>query len=256
MPVPTPALTTRLSTCGKQLAAIKGKLDAELARVSAPLFIAADPVQFPRRYSRKEDREIAAFLTATIAWGRRDMILRSAERMFSLMGESPYDFVMAGDYRKLKEACIHRTFFDDDLRYFCKGLRACYQKYGDLEELFAVNTEVWEGISLFRKEIARGNGGIFSKHIANPDTGSACKRINLALRWLVRKDRIDMGIWKRLKRSALFIPLDVHVGRSARALGLLERKSADRKAVVELTEKLRLFCPADPVRYDIALFSI
>ena len=201
--------------------------------------------------------EITAFLAAAIAWGRRELILKSAEKMFALMGKSPYAFVMEGDYRKLKDNCVHRTFFERDLLYFCRGFRACYAKYNSLEALFASAGDPWEGISLFRETMAGGNSGIFTKHIANPAAGSACKRLHLALRWLVRREGpVDLGLWKRISPSALYIPLDLHVGRTARQMGLLERKSNDRKAVISLTEKLRAFCPEDPVKYDLALFGV
>jgi uncharacterized protein (TIGR02757 family) len=229
-------------------------------KVCTPDFIADDPVQFPRRYKKREDIEIAAFLSATIAWGRRDMILRSAEKMFALMGASPYSFVVSGGYKKLKKRNIHRTFFEDDLKYFCKGLERCYTKYSNLEKLFTSAPNVWEGFALFRKEMAAANGGRYSKHISNPGKedkgGSACKRLNLALRWLVRTGPVDLGLWKNIKPAALYIPLDVHVARTARKLRLLERKSNDKKAVIELTEKLRKFDPQDPVKYDFALFGI
>ena len=234
--------------------------------VNKPEFILKDPVQFPHRYNAKPDKEIAAFLAATIAWGRRDLILKSAERMFSLIGPSPYAFIMEEKYRKIivrdgKGRSIHRTFFEGDLLYFCRGFRACYSKYGSLEALFANGHDIWEGISLFRETMAQGNGGkaklpVYSKHIADPASGSACKRLNLALRWLVRREGpVDMGLWKNVSPSSLFIPLDLHVGRTARHLGLLERKSNDRKAVISLTEKLREFCPEDPIKYDLALFG-
>jgi len=219
-------------------------------------FIAHDPVQFPRRYVKRADIEIAAFLAAAIAWGRRDLIIRSAGRMFALMGDSPAAFVTAGNFRKLKDACVHRTFFEDDLKYFCVGFRHCYTKYGNLEKLFSSAPDTWSGISLFRQEMATANRGRYSKHIANPEAGSACKRINLALRWLVREGPIDLALWKKPPPAALHIPLDVHVARTARSLGLLKRKSNDRAAVVELTEKLRAICPDDPVKYDFALFGM
>jgi len=222
-------------------------------------FIKNDPVQFPHRYKKRKDIEIAAFLSATIAWGRRDLILRSAEKMFALIGQSPYDYVMSGEYKKLKNKNIHRTFFESDLKYYCRGLKHCYTLYGCLEKLFMCTDDVWEGISLFRMEMAIANDEDFSKHISNPgmldNNGSACKRLNLALRWLVRKGPVDLGIWKSIKPSALYIPLDVHVARSARRLGLLKRKYNDKKAVIELTLKLREFCPDDPVKYDFALFA-
>ena len=241
---------------------LKQQLDELYRKINRPEFIRGDPVQFPHRYSPGPDREISAFLSATIAWGRRDLILKSAEKMFALMGASPgagpYAFVMEGNYRKLKDNCIHRTFFEDDLRYFCRGFRACYTRYGSLEALFASAPDIWEAIGLFREAMARGNKGLYSRHIANPASNSACKRLNLALRWLVRREGpVDLGLWKSISPSSLFIPLDLHVGRNARFFGLLDnqRKANDKKAVISLTEKLRSFCPEDPVKYDFALFG-
>jgi uncharacterized protein (TIGR02757 family) len=241
-----------------------GELNRWYKKTCTPAFIALDPVQFPRRYSRREDIEIAAFLAATIAWGRRDLILRSAEKMFSLMessgAEGLYAFVITGGWKKLKNKNIHRTFFESDLKYFCRGFNHCYSKYGSLEKLFAdgaskTNTfDIWQGIALFRDEMAFANKGVYSKHIADP-AGSACKRINLALRWLVRKGPVDLDLWKSIKPASLHIPLDVHVARAARKLGLLTRKSNDKKAVIELTEKLKELNPKDPVKYDFALFA-
>ena len=239
--------------------ALKTELERLYRKINKPEFIPLDPVKFPHRYDPGPDQEIAAFLAAAIAWGSRDLILRSAERMFALMGKSPYAFVMEGDYHKLKERCIHRTFFEDDLKYFCLGFKSCFEKYDNLENLFASSSSIWEGIALFREEMAGGNRGKYSKHIANPgreENGAACKRINLALRWLVRKGPVDLGLWKKIKPAALFIPLDVHVARTARYFGLLERKSNDKKAVIALTENLRKFCPEDPVKYDFALFGM
>jgi uncharacterized protein (TIGR02757 family) len=239
------------------------KLDSWYEKICVKDFIKDDPVQFPRRYTKKEDVEIAAFLAATIAWGRRDLILRSAERLFALMGKSPFSYITSREYKNLKNKNIHRTFFEGDLKYFCMGFEHCYAKYSSLEKLFAGTENTWEGIALFREEMAKGNKGRYSKHISNPgafsgkeSNGSACKRLNLALRWLVRKGPVDLGLWKSIKPASLFIPLDVHVARTARKLGLLVRKSNDRKAVVELTEKLRTYCADDPVKYDFALFGM
>lgn len=251
---------------------LKQELDAWYKRINRQEFILTDPLQFPRRYmdaadSRRQemyrqDVEVAAFLTAVIAWGRRENIIRSAEGLFARMGPSPFAFVMAGNYRKLQDRCIHRTFFEADLAYFCRGFRRCYKKYGSLESLFSSALEspgsgIWDGIALFRETMAAGNNGLYTKHIANPAAHSACKRINLALRWLVRREGpVDLGLWKSVSPAALVIPLDLHVGRTARRLGLLERKSNDRKAVEELTAKLRDFCPEDPAKYDLALFGM
>jgi uncharacterized protein (TIGR02757 family) len=237
--------------------AIKARLDFWVARTNTPAFIDGDPVRFPRSYSALRDIEVAAFLAAAIAWGRRDIILRSARRMFDLMGASPYDYVMSGGWKKLGGACIHRTFFETDLAYFCRGLGACFRAYGSLEKLFSGAGDIFEGIALFRKNMARGNAGEYTRHIADPDKNSACKRMHLALRWLVRDDGIvDLGVWKKMSPARLCIPLDVSVARSSRSLGLLARKSNDRKAVPELTANLRKLCPEDPVRYDFALFGM
>ena len=202
-------------------------------------------------------------MSATIAWGRRDIILRSAEKMFALMDLKPYDFVISGDFKKLKNKNIHRTFFESDLKYFCKGLKHIYTQYGNMENLFLSQGEkecnVWKGFYLLREEMARANKGEYSIHVSNAgkeeQNGSACKKFNLALRWLVREGPVDLGLWKKIKPAALYIPLDVHVARTARKMGLLERKSNDKKSVIMLTEKLREFCPQDPVKYDFALFG-
>jgi uncharacterized protein (TIGR02757 family) len=205
--------------------------------------------------------------------------------MFSLLRGGPFAFVMEGNYRKLRDrrdrpsgSCIHRTFFEDDLKYFCRGFRACYKEYGSLEALFssamipqrppenspavspepAANSGIWEGIALFRETMARGNGGLYTKHIADPYSSSPCKRLFLSLRWLVRREGpVDLGLWKSVSPASLYIPLDLHVGRVARRIGLLDpaRQANDRKAAVALTEKLREFSPEDPVRYDLALFG-
>ena len=196
--------------------------------------------------------------------------------MFALMDFCPYDFVVSDGFKKLKDKNIHRTFFENDLKYFCKGFKYIFDKYGNLENLFLAQDEkadgssrgkklsslqydVWKGIYLFRQEMAKANKGEYSIHVSNAgkedENGSACKKLNLALRWLVREGPVDLGLWKKIKPCALYIPLDVHVARTARKMGLLERKSNDKKAVVMLTEKLREYCPQDPVKYDFALFG-
>lgn len=243
---------------------LKDYLDELVAKNNTAAFIKDDPVQFPHRYSDVRDIEIVSFLVATIAWGNRKMILNSANNMLAMMGKSPYDFVMSGGWEKLDDSkCVHRTFFGRDLKYYCKGLSKAYQMpVNSLENVF-YNEEhdVWRGIQNFRDLIAEANG-CTSKHISNPsccepNKGSACKRLHMALRWLVRNDGIvDLGIWKRLNPRDLMIPLDVHVARVSRDLGLIERKSNDRQTVEMLTAKLRVFDPADPVKYDFALFGV
>ena len=242
---------------------LKGYLDELVAKNNTEAFIKDDPVQFPHRYNDKRDIEIVAFLVATIAWGNRKMILNSSNKMLELMGKSPYDYVMSGGWEKLEDGkCVHRTFFNRDLKYYCRGLKAIYEIPRSLEDIF-FNEEhdVWMGIQKFRDLMAEANGET-SKHISNPSCcepkkGSACKRLHMALRWLVRNDGIvDLGIWNRLGPKDLMIPLDVHVARVSRDLGLIDRKSNDRTTVEMLTSRLRDFDANDPVKYDFALFGV
>ena len=244
---------------------LKEYLDELVAKNNTKAFIKDDPVQFPHRYNDLRDIEIVSFLVATIAWGNRKMILNNANKMLEIMGRSPYDYVMSGGWEKLEDGkCVHRTFFNRDFKYYCKGIKGIRGIKGinGLEDVF-YNEEhdVWKGIQCFRDMMAEANG-VTSKHISNPCCespmmGSACKRLHMALRWLVRNDGIvDLGIWKRLKPKDLMIPLDVHVARVSRDLGLLDRRSNDRMAVEMLTAKLREFDANDPVKYDFALFGV
>lgn len=243
---------------------IKDFLDETATRINTPSFIESDPVQFPRRYSRLQDIEIAALLTATIAWGNRKMILANAERMLSKLGSSPYDFVMGEGYTTLGTANVHRTFFEPDLAYFLKGLRPIYKGWGSLNAFFqrfhlgSTEAPIWEAARFLRAALMDGNGQTFNtKCIPSSFESSALKRLNLAFRWLVRNDGIvDLGVWDCITPAQLYIPLDVHVGNTARQLGLLTRISNDRKAVEELTRVLREFQPEDPIIYDFALFGV
>jgi uncharacterized protein (TIGR02757 family) len=236
---------------------IKSFLDEWTGVINTPSFIERDPVQFPRRYSRLPDIEVVALLTATITWGNRKMILNSASRMFGLMGQSPFDYIISGGYKSLGSKNIHRTFFENDLAYLCRGLNFFYKNNTSLESVFSDCETMWDGIAGFRAIMATGNNETYSKHISNPSTDSACKRLHLFLRWLVRDDGIvDLGVWKNISPSKLYIPLDVHVGRISRELEILDRKQNDRKSVESLTETLRKICPEDPVKYDFALFGI
>lgn len=247
---------------------IKDVIDKLAARYNVPSFVDNDPVQFPRRYEDQRDIEIAAFLISIISWGKRTMILRDSERLLQLMGNRPYDFVMCGDIEAVGEANIHRTFFGRHLRYALRGLREIYRKHGTLEA-FAAHSGI-DKTEAPAWELAKAVNAVL--HDANcscptpldgpsrclpdkPDT-SALKRLNMALRWLVRDDGIvDIGVWSLLKPSQLYIPLDVHSGNSARTLGLLTRRANDRRATEELTATLRSFRPDDPVIYDFALFG-
>lgn len=232
----------------------KQQMDELVERYNKPEFAQSDPVQFPRRYSQKQDVEIVAFLIATIAWGRREMILNSSERILSMMGKSPYDYVMTTTFDKIDASkSLHRTFFGRDLIYIIKGLREIYNGYESVEDLF-IGDDMWQGIARFRQAMCDANGCL-SKHIANPEK-SACKRLHLALRWLVRNDGIvDLGIWKKIKPSQLIIPLDVHVGDVARMLKITSRHGNDKQTAFEITQVLRTLDSTDPVKYDFALFG-
>jgi uncharacterized protein (TIGR02757 family) len=236
---------------------LKKELDSWYHKVNTPAFIPNDPVQFPHRYRDRPDVECAAFLAAAIAWGRRDLILRSCERLFARMGDHPAAYIIEPKWKNLGEANVHRTFFEKDLLYYCKGLRKMLLGHATLETLFAGG--IWQGIAKYRAEMAAANGGCYSKHIANPDAGSACKRMHLALRWLVRREGpVDLGLWHNIHPADLCIPLDLHVGRTARTLGLLDpgRTANDRTSAESLTATLREYCPEDPVKYDYALFGM
>lgn len=244
---------------------IRDLLDTEAARINSPSFIADDPVQFPRRFSALPDIEIAALLSATIAWGNRRMICRNAEKILSLCDNRPHEYVMDRGYEELPpELNLHRTFFARHMQYLMRGLRAAYVRHGSLDALAAAvhaadsETPAWTFTAALA-EICReeNDGRDCSRALPSNLAQTALKRINMALRWLVRDDGIvDMGVWRSIPKSKLFIPLDVHVGNTARDLGLLTRRSNDRKAVVDLTATLRSLRPDDPVWYDYALFGI
>ena len=240
-------------------------LDREARRVNSPEFISADPVQFPRRFSRPEDIEIVALLSATIAWGNRKMICSNCEKMLSLMDYDPYRYMMDEGYEELPDMNIHRTFFAANFRHYLRGLRAIYERHGSLagfaraEHIEASEAPAWRLVEGMNRELAAANGGVADSRCTplNLKT-TALKRINMALRWLVRDDGIvDLGIWRGVISPAqLYIPLDVHVGDTARAVGLLNRHANDRRAVEELTAELRTIRPEDPVYYDYALFGL
>lgn len=245
-------------------AGLRELLDSEARRINSVDFIADDPVQFPRRFERLEDIEIAALLSATIAWGNRKMICRDCGRLLSMMDNRPSEFVMGEAYEDLPEGNIHRTFFVKNLRHYLRGLRRVYARHGTLQD-FARHHRVgeseapaWKLVELLNAEMAAANGGLCDSRCLPQNIGStALKRVNMALRWLVRRDGIvDLGVWDVIDPRQLRIPLDVHVAETSRQLGLLTRRSNDRRAVEELTERLRRFRPEDPAIYDFALFGI
>lgn len=239
-------------------------LNEKVLQYNQPLFIETDPIQIPHQFSIKEDIEIAGFLAATIAWGKRSMIISSANKLMNLMGNAPFDFVMNAsedDYTKLLDF-KYRTFQSTDLLFFLRSLRNIYENHGGLEQVFT------EGFRLGgSKEAIMHFRDVFfdlphelrtQKHVSNPGRGAAAKRINMYLRWMARQDQkgVDFGLWKHISPSQLSCPLDVHSGRVARKLGLLHRKQDDWKAVDELDASLKQLNWADPSVYDFALFGL
>ncbi len=228
-------------------------------------FIANDPVSIPHNFSRKEDIEISGFLTALISWGNRTAILKSARALMQLMEGQPFQFVQQAGEKELKRMVnyYYRTFNASDLLFLLEALKHIYKDQGGLQQV-AVNCFARTGtvkglITGLREEFLEAPHLPRSeKHLANPAAGSAAKRINMFLRWMVRRDErgVDFGIWEGIPASALMIPLDIHTGRVARSLGLLQRKQNDWKAVEELTASLRTFDPGDPVKFDYALFGM
>lgn len=244
---------------------LKDFLDREAERINRPDFIASDPVQFPRRFEDLRDIELTAFLAASIAWGKRTMICRDADRLLALTDNRPYEYVMDEGYEDLDPRLnIHRTLFADNLQHFMRGMRRIYKKYGSIDDFCRAcgasekEAPAWHLVRAMQMEmLVANNGEICNRVLPFNLKTTALKRVNMALRWLVRDDGIvDIGVWRSLDKSQLYIPLDVHVGNVARELGLLTRKADDRKSVDELTARLREFRRDDPVVYDYALFGI
>jgi len=239
----------------------KDFLDAKAKQYNQPKFIESDPIQIPHQFSLKEDIEIAAFLTATIAWGNRKMIIKNGYKMMDLLGNSPYDFIMQNNDAQI-DNFVHRTFNATDFSFFIKSLQNIYKNHTGLENVFAKNTtnsSLQSSIHHFKKiffEIKHPSRT--QKHVSDPLKGSAAKRINMFLRWMVRQDNtgVDFGIWKSISPSILSCPLDVHSGNVARKLGLLTRKQNDAKALAELDTNLRKMDSIDPTKYDFALFGL
>ncbi|MBS9774644.1 MAG: TIGR02757 family protein [Tenacibaculum sp.] len=227
-------------------------------------FISSDPIQIPHSFSKKEDIEISAFLSASIAWGKRQMIINNANKIMAFLENNPYDFVINHTEKDLKhiEGSIHRTFNADDFKFFIKSLKNIYKNYNGLEELLRIkdNSDNYKtSIHNFKKVFFEiEHLPRTEKHVSDPLKGSASKRINMFLRWMVRsnKKEVDFGIWKTHNPANLHCPLDVHSGNISRKLGILTRKQNDWKALTELDIKLREFDKDDPVKYDFALFGL
>jgi uncharacterized protein (TIGR02757 family) len=227
-----------------------------------PTFIESDPISIPHFFSKPADIEIAGFLAATIAWGQRKTLIQNARELMRRMDFAPHDFIVHHSQKeRLKFSdFVHRTFNGEDAVFFLERLQVLYAQNSSMEHLFCSTAHsVFDGILQFRSAFL-GNAAPqrHGKHVANPADGSAAKRLNMFLRWMVRNDSrgVDFGIWKTIKPSQLYIPLDVHSGRVARMLGILSRKQDDWTAVEELTAALREFDAQDPIRFDYALFGM
>lgn len=225
-------------------------------------FIYNDPISIPHIFSQKEDIEIIAFLVATIAWGNRKMILKNGKNIVNLLEKKPYDFIINSSESDLKSLnkFVHRTFNGEDLIYFIKSLKNIYKNYSGLEEILTKSNNMYENFKtlydiFFPNDIEPTRT---RRQLANVSKGSAAKRLNMFMRWMVRKDdrKVDFGIWRNFSPANLFMPLDVHSGRVSRQLGLLSIKYNNWNAAVELTENLKQFDKNDPVKYDFALFGI
>lgn len=243
---------------------LKEFLDLKVVQYNNPEFISTDPIQIPHAFTKKEDIEIAAFLTATIAWGNRKSIITNATNMMNLMDHAPHDFILqhSDDDLGRFQGFVHRTFNETDLSFFVQSLKNLYTHHQGLEAVFATYTDsdnLQMAISKFKEVFFEIPHPIrTTKHVSDPLKGSAAKRINMFLRWMVRDAAtgVDFGIWKTIPPALLSCPLDVHSGNVARKLGLLKRKQNDAKALAELDKSLRKLDPKDPAKYDFALFGL
>jgi len=233
-------------------------------RYNRSAFIEADPISIPHSFERTEDKEIAGFLAATIAWGNRKAIVKSARRMTEMMDNAPFDFTMNASDEDLRPLLryVHRTFNGEDFADFLLALRHLCGKWGSVGEavqgLYEREGSIEGVLAELRKEFfAVPHNYHCEKHFSSIAKGASCKRLNMYFRWFVRNDNrgVDFGLWRRIPQSALYLPLDVHTGNMGRALGLLTRNSNDWKAVAEITSALRQHDASDPVKYDFALFG-
>jgi uncharacterized protein (TIGR02757 family) len=231
---------------------LKDELDKIYELNNSVEFIKKDPVQIPHKFSKKEDVEISAFLTSILAFGKREIIINKANDLMNRMNNQPYKYLLQGNFENIK-GFKHRTINDIDIIFYLTSLKEIY-KNGGLEKLFLDNVE--ESLIQFWKVFfALGHEKRSERHIPNIKNGSAGKRLNLFLRWMVRKDNVDFGLWKNINPANLYIPLDIHVGNTARELNIISRKLNDWKSVIEITDFLKKLDPIDPIKYDLSLFS-
>ena len=240
--------------------------NAKVAEYNSPHFIATDPVCIPHLFSKKQDIEIAGFFAAIFAWGNRTTIINKSRELMQLMQMQPHDFCMHASEKELQklEGFKHRTFNTTDLLYCIEFFKQHYSKYNTLEEAFLIKgkkpTTIFEALQHFHEYFfsLEDAPSRTKKHISNPAKGSTCKRLNMYLRWMVRKDKqgVDFGIWEKINPSQLICPIDVHVARVANRFNLLESKQIDWQAAEELTTYLKKLDPMDPAKYDFALFGL
>ncbi len=244
---------------------LKEFLDAKSDEYNIPGFIEHDPVSVPHMFSLKQDIEISGFLAAMLSWGQRPVIIANSLRLMQMMDDEPYNFLQNASEKDFKRftGFVHRTFNTDDCLFFLQALRSLYNESDSLESSFLIGYQqefsIKQGIKTLRNSFLQVPHLTRSeKHIPDPERGSSAKRLNMFFRWMVRNDNrgVDFGLWKNVSPAHLMCPLDVHSGRTARKLGLLNRKQDDWKAVEELTANLRTFDANDPVKYDFALFGI
>ncbi|MDW3210994.1 MAG: TIGR02757 family protein [Reichenbachiella sp.] len=243
---------------------LKSFLDEKVELYNQPSFIPDDPISIPHQFSKKQDIEISGLFAATLAWGQRKTIINKCNELMKMMDHAPHDFILNHSENDLKQFLNfkHRTFNPTDTLFFIDFLKSHFQKHNSLETAF---TNGMKGD--MEVYLTNFHNGLFEhpdapdrtrKHVATPVRKSACKRLNMYLRWMVRQDNkgVDFGIWDAIKPSQLICPLDVHVERVAKRLDLLQRKQTDWRAAVELSDNLRELDPQDPVKYDFALFGI
>ncbi|GEO04128.1 TIGR02757 family protein [Adhaeribacter aerolatus] len=246
-------------------AAIKILLEDRVIKYNQPAFIPHDPIVIPHSYTQKQDIEIAGLFAAMLAWGQRVTIIKKCRELMARMDNAPYSFIRQHQDEDLKALMgfKHRTFNDTDLLYLVHFLRQYYQSHDTLEDAFTAQGTIMDQ----KQRLENFFNTVFSlpeapnrtrKHISTPARKSACKRINMYLRWMVRQDEqgVDFGIWKTMKPADLICPCDVHVGRVARKLGLITRPQTDWETATELTQHLQQLDPVDPVKYDFALFGL
>lgn len=246
---------------------LKNFLEHRVERYNTHAFIEADPISVPHRFSLKQDIEISGFFASIFAWGQRATIISKSNELLHLMDNAPYQFILQHQPSDLKGLLQfkHRTFNATDLLFIIHRFKQHYSTHSSLEAAFIKQMDVKsknveQGLIGFREWFFDDEHAPMRtrKHISSPASGSSCKRLNMYLRWMVRRDNsgVDFGLWQGIKPSQLVCPLDVHVERVAHSLGLLKRKQTGWQAAIELTTKLRKLDPNDPVKYDFALFGL